>query len=40
MVRYDTDSEVLWIIQAAVNTEIAIKWIINTQSHSDFAPNI
>jgi hypothetical protein len=34
------DSGVFLWIQALIDTKIAKKWVINTPSHSDFAPNI
>jgi len=34
------DSVVIFLIQALINAKIANKWVINTHSHSDFAPNI
>jgi len=34
------ESGVILLIQALINAKIANKWVINTHSHSDFAPNI
>jgi len=34
------DSGVIVLIQALGNAKIANKWVMNTHSHSDFAPNI
>jgi len=35
----DDSGVILWI-QALVDAKIANKWVINTHSHSDFAPNV
>jgi len=34
------DSGVTVLIQAPGDAKIANKWVMNTHSHSDFAPNI
>jgi len=40
--RYGTmdDSGVIVLIQALGHAKIANKWVMNTHSHSDFAPDI
>jgi len=34
------DSGVILFIQALINAKIAKKWVINSDSHSDFVPDI
>jgi len=34
------DAGVIVLIQALGDANIANKWVMNTHSHSDFAPNI